>query len=54
MFDEDETQHQEKPAMAEVTTRITHELVEKYTKELQNIPIFKKKATKNYQETTEE
>jgi len=36
MFDEDETQHQEKPAMAEATTRIIHELVEKYTKELKN------------------
>jgi len=36
MFDEDETQHQEKLAMAEATTLITHELVEKYTKELKN------------------
>jgi len=36
VFDEDETQHQKTPAMAEATTRIIHEPVEKYTKELKN------------------
>jgi len=42
MFDEDK----EKPAMAEATTHITHELVEKYT--LRNLETEKPQKSKNW------